>query len=104
MMEQRSNKLPDDLFKDPVLLELLAKARDAFDDLAKYMVLRAAEAGIDLPPEWTELGLKLPPLEDRQRWLSLSVLTAERTYRSLRRYVFIVVVLSIHAPISSRST
>ena len=54
----------DDILKDPVLLDLLVKAHDAFDELAKYMVLKAAEAGIDLPPEWTELGLKLPPLEE----------------------------------------
>jgi hypothetical protein len=51
-----------DILRDPVLLDLLVKAHDAFDELAKYMVLKAAEAGIDLPPEWTELGLKLPPM------------------------------------------
>ena len=49
-----------DFLSDPELEELLAKARDAFDNLAKYMVKKAAEAGVDMPAQWTELGLQLP--------------------------------------------
>jgi hypothetical protein len=38
---------------------LTVKAHDAFDELAKYMVEKVAEAGVDLPPEGMEAGLKL---------------------------------------------
>jgi hypothetical protein len=49
-----------DFLDDPELKVLLTKARDAFNDLAKYMVKKAAEAGVDMPAQWTELGLQLP--------------------------------------------
>ena len=42
------------ILNDPELVQLMTKARSAFDELAKYMVKKAAEAGVDLPAEWTE--------------------------------------------------
>ena len=49
-----------DFLNDPELEELIVTARSAFDNLAKYLVKKCAEAGVDMPAQWTELGLQLP--------------------------------------------